>query len=64
MDGSLSGRGRHSAEALHQLPKTGASGPWKFKQNYFFDIRHIRRGRVDDDALQFTKRRAAVPVSI
>ena len=49
--------------ALDRLPKTGASGPWKTKQNYFFDIRHIRRGRVDDDALQFTKRRAAVPVS-
>src|SRR6185503_4124032 len=36
--------------ALDRLPKTGASGPWKTKQNYFFDIRHIRRGRVDDDA--------------
>lgn len=49
--------------ALDQLPKSGSSGPWKAKQNYFFDIRAIRRGRVDDDALHFTKHRAAQPVS-
>ena len=35
----------------------------RLKQNYFFDIRLIRHGKVDDDALLFTKHRAAVPVS-
>jgi monooxygenase len=49
--------------ALNQLPKSGSVGPWKAKQNYFFDIRAIRQGRVDDDALHFTKHRAAKPVS-
>ncbi|MFA5710363.1 flavin-containing monooxygenase [Mycolicibacterium sp.] len=49
--------------ALDQLPKSGSSGPWKAKQNYFFDIRAIRRGRVDDDALHFTKHRAVQAIS-
>ena len=49
--------------ALDQLPKSGSSGPWKAKQNYFFDIRAIRQGRVDDDSLQFTKHRAPQPIS-
>ncbi|OBF10122.1 NAD(P)/FAD-dependent oxidoreductase [Mycobacterium sp. ACS4331] len=49
--------------ALHHLPKSGSHGPWKAKQNYFFDIRAIRQGRVDDDALHFTRHRAAKPIS-
>ena len=49
--------------ALHHLPKSGSHGPWKAKQNYFFDIRAIRQGKVDDDALHFTRHRAAKAVS-
>lgn len=48
---------------LHELPKAGSHGPWKAKQNYFFDIRAIRYGKIDDDALQFTKNRSAVSIS-
>jgi monooxygenase len=48
--------------ALDSLPKAGAKAPWKLKQNYFLDIRMIRQGKVDDEALHFTKHRAALPV--
>ena len=48
--------------ALDSLPKAGSKAPWKLKQNYFFDVRMIRQGKVDDDALHFTKHR--VPVTV
>jgi monooxygenase len=49
--------------ALDSLPKQGARAPWRLKQNYLFDIGLIRRGKVDDDALHFTKHRAVKAVS-
>ncbi len=49
--------------ALDYLPKAGTVAPWRLKQNYLLDLRLIRRGKVDDEALQFTKHRAAVAVS-
>lgn len=48
--------------ALDELPKAGSKTPWKLKQNYFLDIRMIRQGKVDDEALLFTKHRAPVTV--
>ena len=48
--------------ALDSLPKAGAKSPWKLKQNYFLDIRMIRQGKVDDEALHFTKHRVALKV--
>lgn len=48
--------------ALDTLPKAGSKAPWKLKQNYFLDVRMIRQGKVDDEALHFTKHRAAVTV--
>ena len=45
--------------SMHLLPKSGSRAPWRLKQNYFFDMRMIRRGRVDDEALHFTKHRVA-----
>jgi monooxygenase len=39
--------------ALDQLPKQGDVEPWKLKQNYFHDMRTIRRGPIDDGALAF-----------
>jgi monooxygenase len=48
---------------LDQLPKGGAVTPWRLKQNYFLDIQMIRRGKVDDEALAFTKHRAPVTAS-
>jgi monooxygenase len=46
--------------ALDYLPKAGSRMPWRLKQNYLLDIGLIRRGKVDDEALQFSKQRAAV----
>jgi monooxygenase len=49
--------------AMDQLPKAGSRGPWQVKHNYLFDVRKIRRGKIDD-GLQFTTRKsqqAAVP---
>src|SRR5882757_4527890 len=48
--------------SMHLLPKSGSRAPWRLKQNYFFDLRLIRQGKVDDDALHFTKHRAALKV--
>jgi monooxygenase len=48
--------------ALDTLPKAGSKEPWKLKQNYLLDVRTIRQGKVDDEALHFTKHRAAVTV--
>ena len=49
--------------ALDYLPKPGTRAPWRLKQNYLLDLRLIRRGKVDDEALQFTKHRAPVAAS-
>jgi monooxygenase len=49
--------------ALDYLPKAGHVAPWRLKQNYLLDLRLIRRGKVDDAALQFSKHRAAVAAS-
>jgi monooxygenase len=48
--------------ALDSLPKQGSRAPWRLKQNYLFDLRLIRHGKVDDEALCFTRHRAPVAV--
>ncbi|MEW5809399.1 MAG: NAD(P)/FAD-dependent oxidoreductase [Actinomycetota bacterium] len=50
--------------ALDYLPKAGSRTPWRLKQNYLLDLQLIRRGKVDDSALEFTKHRAAVSSSV
>ncbi|MBS1692701.1 MAG: NAD(P)/FAD-dependent oxidoreductase [Actinobacteria bacterium] len=51
--------------SLDMLPKGGASTPWRLKQNYLLDLQLIRRGRIDDPALIFTKKDApaAIPAA-
>ncbi|BCO33627.1 NAD(P)/FAD-dependent oxidoreductase [Mycobacterium heckeshornense] len=46
--------------ALDYLPKAGSRIPWRLKQNYLLDLRLLRRGRVDDEALDFRRHRVAV----
>jgi len=48
--------------ALDYLPKAGSVSPWRLKQNYFMDLQLIRRGKVDDEALAFAKKPAALAV--
>jgi cation diffusion facilitator CzcD-associated flavoprotein CzcO len=44
--------------SLDKFPKQGSKEPWKLRQNYIFDMRSIRRGPIDDGAMQFS---SAVP---
>jgi cation diffusion facilitator CzcD-associated flavoprotein CzcO len=37
----------------HLLPQQGDREPWRLRQNYFHDVRSIRRSRVDDGVLRF-----------
>ncbi len=39
--------------SLPSLPRQGASPPWRLHQNYFRDLRLLRRGPVDD-AIEFS----------
>lgn len=48
--------------AMDALPRSGATAPWRLKQNYLFDVRLIRHGRVDEEALHFTKHRVSETV--
>jgi len=50
--------------SMHLLPKSGSQAPWRLKQNYLFDMRMIRHGKVDEHALRFTKHRAPVTASV
>jgi len=39
---------------IDQFPKQGSVEPWKLRQNYVFDRRTIRRGRIDDGTMRFS----------
>jgi monooxygenase len=41
--------------AVEHLPKQGNKAPWKLFQNYALDMNMLRRGKVDDGVMQFTK---------
>jgi Predicted flavoprotein involved in K+ transport len=45
--------------ALHLFPKQGEQAPWRLYQNYTRDLLTLRFGRVDDEAMEFSR---AVPV--
>jgi len=42
------------------LPKSGSRAPWRLKQNYLFDMRMIRRGKIAGEGLKFSKKPVAV----
>jgi cation diffusion facilitator CzcD-associated flavoprotein CzcO len=39
--------------SLHKLPVQGDREPWRLRQNYFHDVRSLRRSPVDDGVLRF-----------
>ena len=39
--------------SLDRLPTQGDREPWRLRQNYFHDVRVIRRGALDDGVLRF-----------
>ncbi len=40
--------------SLDLLPQQGDRDPWRLRQNYLYDVRSIRRDRIDDGVLSFT----------
>lgn len=45
------------ARAKHLLPKNGSKMPWKLYQNYFLDRVMLRRGKIEDGSLEFSRAR-------
>jgi monooxygenase len=43
--------------ALGELPRQGSKKPWRLYQNYVLDLISLRYGPVNDDALEFSRRR-------
>jgi cation diffusion facilitator CzcD-associated flavoprotein CzcO len=41
--------------AVDQLPRQGSLAPWKLYQNYALDRVMLRRGKVNDRSMEFTK---------
>ncbi len=41
--------------ALEMLPKQGSAAPWRLYQNYALDRVMLRRGRIDDPAMEFAR---------
>ena len=40
--------------SIHMFPKQGSKMPWKLYQNYALDLRMLKRGNVEDDAMEFS----------
>jgi hypothetical protein len=41
--------------SLSMLPKQGPEAPWRQNQNYFADIKEMRKSPIDDGVLHFAK---------
>jgi cation diffusion facilitator CzcD-associated flavoprotein CzcO len=46
--------------AIDEFPQQGTSGPWTIEMDYWADIARLRKGPVDDAALQFSSADRAV----
>jgi hypothetical protein len=42
--------------ALDRLPRQGSAAPWRLHQNYVIDRWALARSRVDDPAMEFSRR--------
>ncbi len=45
--------------AIDRFPKQGARAPWRLHQNYALDILNLKRGRLEDGAMEFSRVQAA-----
>ncbi len=41
--------------SLEQLPKQGAHAPWRLHQSYVRDVHMLRRGPLEDEAIEFAR---------
>jgi len=55
-------RSGYVLRSIEVLPKQGVTAPWRLHQNYFRDLRLLKRGPVDDH-MSFTRRVAARPAN-
>jgi cation diffusion facilitator CzcD-associated flavoprotein CzcO len=46
--------------SIESFPKQGSKTPWRLHQNYALDIVGLRRGSVQDGAMEFSRRRVPV----
>jgi cation diffusion facilitator CzcD-associated flavoprotein CzcO len=49
--------------AIDQFPRQGSKSPWRLYQNYPRDILALRRGEVEDGALEFSRGEATAEVA-
>jgi monooxygenase len=42
--------------SLSELPKQGSKEPWKLRMNYPLDLRTLRHGPIEDEAMRFSRR--------
>ncbi len=55
-------RSGYVLRSIDALPRQGARAPWRLYQNYARDIRLLRRGTLEDGAMQFSSPvRTAMP---
>jgi monooxygenase len=45
--------------SIDRFPKQGANAPWRLHQNYALDILNLKRGQLEDGAMEFSQARAA-----
>ncbi len=49
------------ARSIDQFPRQGVRAPWRLYQNYARDILMLKRGALEDGAIEFTKAPRSVP---
>ena len=54
-------RSGYVLRSLEQLPKQGDRPPWRMYQNYPRDIRMMRHGPLEDEAIAFSRARTVAP---
>jgi len=54
-------RSGYVLRAIDRLPKQGDRPPWRMYQNYARDIRMMRRGPLEDEAIAFSRALTAAP---
>ena len=47
--------------AIDAMPRQGSRQPWRLYQNYPRDIRMMRRGPLEDEAIAFSRAQTAAP---
>lgn len=57
-------RSGYVLRSLDQLPKQGDRPPWRMYQNYPRDIRMMRHGPLEDEAIAFSRALAREPVAV